>query len=202
MSKLRFSITMSLDGFVVGPDQSVENPLGLGGIRLHEWAFALGVWQEQRGLEGARPMPAPTSSRRTSRNLEQRSWGEICSAGPGPWGDPPWPGWWAPTLRFTCPSLCSPIIPVNLFRCRGNRVHVCHRRHRVDSRSSPAGSWSEGRGARKRAHVAQQYLAAGLIDELEIHIVSLLLGRGARLFDNLEPRTLGSNRSMPSGPRV
>ena len=52
MSKLRSGITMSLDGYIAGPEQSVENPLGVGGMRLHEWAFALAAWREQHGLEG------------------------------------------------------------------------------------------------------------------------------------------------------
>ena len=52
MSKLRFTISMSLDGFVAGPSQSVDNPLGIGGTRLHEWAFALAVARARHGLEG------------------------------------------------------------------------------------------------------------------------------------------------------
>ena len=52
MSKLRFKISMSLDGFVAGPSQSVTNPLGIGGMRLHEWAFALAIVRTQFGLDG------------------------------------------------------------------------------------------------------------------------------------------------------
>ena len=52
MSKLRFKISMSLDGFVAGPSQSVSDPLGVGGRRLHEWAFPLAVWRDPHGLEG------------------------------------------------------------------------------------------------------------------------------------------------------
>jgi hypothetical protein len=52
MSKLRLTISMSLDGYVAGPDQSLENPLGVGGMRLHEWAFELGSWRAPHGLEG------------------------------------------------------------------------------------------------------------------------------------------------------
>ncbi len=52
MNRLRFRIAMSLDGFVAGPEQSVENPLGIGGMRLHEWVFPLRVWRAMHGLEG------------------------------------------------------------------------------------------------------------------------------------------------------
>ncbi|PYQ30196.1 MAG: deaminase, partial [Acidobacteria bacterium] len=52
MSKLRVKISMSLDGFVAGPSQSVENPLGIGGTRLHEWVFPLSIWRAMHGLEG------------------------------------------------------------------------------------------------------------------------------------------------------
>jgi len=51
-SKLRLKISMSFDGFVAGPSQSVDNPLGIGGMRLHEWAFALAMWRKEHGLEG------------------------------------------------------------------------------------------------------------------------------------------------------
>ena len=52
MSKLRFKISLSLDGFVAGPHQSVDNPLGIGGMRLHEWAVPLAVWRSVHGLQG------------------------------------------------------------------------------------------------------------------------------------------------------
>jgi hypothetical protein len=52
MSRLRFTISMSLDGFVAGPSQSVQNPLGIGGMRLHEWAFSLAQFRAMHGLEG------------------------------------------------------------------------------------------------------------------------------------------------------
>ena len=52
MAQLRFTITMSLDGFVAGPSQSVDNPLGIGGMRLHEWAFELAAWRATHGLPG------------------------------------------------------------------------------------------------------------------------------------------------------
>jgi hypothetical protein len=71
MSKLRFNITMSLDGFVAGPNQSEENPLGEGGDRLHDWAVALAAWRRRHGLEGGESTPARPSSRRRSRTSER-----------------------------------------------------------------------------------------------------------------------------------
>ena len=62
MSKLRLKISMSLDGFVAGPDQSVSDPLGKGGMRLHEWAFALAVFREAHGMEGGEVNASPKTS--------------------------------------------------------------------------------------------------------------------------------------------
>ena len=67
MSKLRLHISMSLDGFVAGPDQSVENPLGVGGTKLHDWAFGLAAWRKPHGLEGGETTPARPSSRKRLR---------------------------------------------------------------------------------------------------------------------------------------
>ena len=67
MGSFRFQLAMSLDGFVAGPDQSEENPLGVGGLELHQWVFPLEVWRRQQGEEVARSTPARRWSRRRSR---------------------------------------------------------------------------------------------------------------------------------------
>ena len=64
MARLRFNISVSLDGFVAGPDQSVENPLGIGGEQLHEWVVALAAWREQHGMEGGEENESGRCSRR------------------------------------------------------------------------------------------------------------------------------------------
>ena len=104
MSKLRSGITMSLDGYVAGPEQSVENPLGIGGMRLHEWAFALAAWREQHGLEGGEVNPSTAFVEESLANVGAVLMGRnMFGGGRGPWGDDPWRGWWGDDPPFHVP---------------------------------------------------------------------------------------------------
>src|SRR5258708_39141298 len=95
MSKLRLRISMSLDGFVAGPDQSVENPLGIGGMRLHEWAFALEAWRSMHGLEGGDINAGAQVVKESLENIGATIMGRNMFGGhPGPWNKTePWNGW-------------------------------------------------------------------------------------------------------------
>ncbi len=101
MSKLRFNITMSLDGFVAGPNQSEENPLGEGGGRLHDWAFALVAFREQHGMEGGEVNASTPVVEESLENIGAEVMGRNkFGGGPGPWGDDPWTGWWGDDPPF------------------------------------------------------------------------------------------------------
>ena len=96
MSRLRLRISMSLDGFVAGPNQSVENPLGIGGMRLHEWAFSLAEWRATHGLEGGEVNASTQVVKESLENVGATIMGRNMFGGhPGIW-DPnrPWNGWW------------------------------------------------------------------------------------------------------------
>src|SRR5258705_12137657 len=96
VSKLRFKISMSLDGFVAGPDQSVDNPLGIGGMRLHDWVFPLANWRAVHGLEGGEVNESSPVVEESLVNIGATVMGRNMFGGhPGPW-DPkdPWKGWW------------------------------------------------------------------------------------------------------------
>jgi dihydrofolate reductase len=105
LSKLRFEITMSLDGFVAGPNQSRENPLGEGGSRLHEWAFALAAWRAPHGLEGGETNASTPVVEEHLANVGATIMGRnMFGGGPGPWdADQPWPGWWGDNPPFHMP---------------------------------------------------------------------------------------------------
>ena len=104
MNRLRSGITMSLDGYVAGPEQSVENPLGIGGMRLHEWAFALAAWREQHGLEGGEENASSAFVEESLANVGAVLMGRnMFGGGSGPWGDEPWPGWWGENPPFHVP---------------------------------------------------------------------------------------------------
>src|SRR5215211_7482554 len=97
MSKVRFNISISLDGFVAGPDQSEENPLGVGGEQLHDWVVPLAAFRESHGREGEGGEVNASSPvwKDWSANIGATVMGRnMFGGGPGPWGDEPWKGWW------------------------------------------------------------------------------------------------------------
>src|SRR6266542_1200083 len=103
MSKLRVNMAMSLDGFVAGPDQSEENPLGIGGMQLHEWAFELAAWRKQHGLEGGEANASSPVMEEWFANVGAYLMGRnMFGGGPGPWKDD-WKGWWGDNPPFHVP---------------------------------------------------------------------------------------------------
>ncbi|HEY6637476.1 MAG TPA: dihydrofolate reductase, partial [Solirubrobacterales bacterium] len=96
MSRLRCFTSMSLDGFVAGPKQSAEDPLGAGGLQLHEWIFPLAAFRETHGEEGGGEVNASTPVvERRRENIGAVVMGRnMFGGGPGPWGDDPWNGFW------------------------------------------------------------------------------------------------------------
>jgi dihydrofolate reductase len=188
MSKLRFNITTSLDGYVAGPNQSVKNPLGEGGERLHEWAVKTKAFQEIHGsAKGGETGPNDDIIRETFTSLGATIMGRnMFGGGPGPWRKDPWNGWWGDNPPFHTPVFVlthharAPLV------MQGGTTFTF-----VTDGIESALAQAEKAAGRKDvslgggANVAQQYLAAGLIDEMELHIVPLFLGGGARLLDNL-----------------
>ncbi|HWX08886.1 MAG TPA: dihydrofolate reductase family protein, partial [Gaiellaceae bacterium] len=104
MSKLRLKITMSLDGFVAGPDQSEQNPLGVGGMDLHKWLFQLAVFQESHGGEGGEVNASTPVVAAWTENVGATVMGRnMFGGGPGPWSEKPWNGWWGDEPPFRHP---------------------------------------------------------------------------------------------------
>jgi len=187
MSKLRFKISLSLDGFVAGPDQSVDNPLGIGGMRLHEWVFPLKPWRAMHGLEGGDENESAWVVEESLVNIGATVMGRNMFGGhPGPWdAKEPWNGWWGANPPFHHPVFVlthHPRRPLGLdgdttfiFITGGIEAALDQARRAANGKDvSLAGG----------ARAARQYLAAGLVDEMEIHLVPILLGSGERLFDN------------------
>lgn len=177
---------MSLDGFVAGPSQSVENPLGIGGMRLHQWAFPLKVWRQMHGLPGGEINESTQVVEQQLANIGATVMGRNMFGGhPGPWNaDDPWNGWWGRNPPFHHPVFVLTHHvrePLELaggttFTFVPNGIEAAlelARRAAGDQDVSLAGG----------AKTAQQYLAAGLVDEMEIALVPTLLGSGERLFD-------------------
>ncbi|HEX2054015.1 MAG TPA: dihydrofolate reductase family protein [Actinomycetota bacterium] len=188
MSKLRFRISMSLDGYVAGPNQSVDQPLGAGGERLHEWVIALEPWREQHGLEGGEQNESSRVVEESVANIAATIMGRNMFGGhPGPWSeDVPWRGWWGDNPPFHHPVFVVTNYPRQPLELEGGTTFffVTEGIHNALDRALEAAGESDVSLA-GGANVAQQYLAAGLVDEMELHIVPVLLGGGERLFDNV-----------------
>jgi dihydrofolate reductase len=187
MAKLRFQISMSLDGFIAGPNPSEENPLGEGGMQLHEWAFRLAAWRAPHGREGGEVNASSEVVEEALENVGATLMGRnMFGGGPGPWGESPWDGWWGEDPPFHTPVFVLTHHPREPLRKQGGTtfffVSDGIESALVQAKEAAAGKdVSLGGGA----NVAQQYLSAGLIDELQLNVVPIFLGDGARLFENV-----------------
>lgn len=192
MSRLRFSISVSLDGFVAGPDQSEENPLGVGGESLHEWATALAAFNRAHGREGGEVNASSEVMEARTANVGAQVMGRgMFGGGPGPWpADPPWNGWWGDEPPFHVPVFVvthHPREPLTL----GDTTFefVTEGVEQAVARATEAAGGEDVLLA-GGAETAQQALAAGLVAEIQLSLVPVLLGDGARLFDRVPAEAL------------
>jgi dihydrofolate reductase len=191
MSKLKVNITMSLDGFVAGPNQSGEEPLGIGGEQLHQWLLPLKAFRETHGERGGEVNASTPIAEGILGNVGATIMGRnMFGGGPGPWGDDPWKGYWGDDPPYHHPVFVLTRHAREPLEMKGGTtfhfvtdgIETALERARVAAADKDV---SIGGGA----NVVQQYLAAGLLDELRISVVPIFLGGGARLFDNLgEPK--------------
>jgi dihydrofolate reductase len=188
MTKLTLDISMSLDGFVAGPRQTLEEPLGEGGERLHEWAVAAMSWREVHGLSGGEKNRDSEIIAESMRNTGATVMGrKMFSGGSGPWADDPMAdGWWGDEPPFHHPVFVLSHHAREPLRKKGGTTFtfIADGIHdALEKARAAAGDKNVAIGG--GATVVQQYLNAGLVDEIQIHVAPLLLGDGVRLFDNL-----------------
>ena len=186
MSKLRLRLSLSLDGFVAGPDQSLEHPLGIGGMQLHEWVFPLAAWREPHGMEGGEVNASSAVVEASIANIGATIMGrKMFGGGPGPWdAQHPWNGWWGDTPPFHHPVFvlthhARPPLALQ----GGTTFHFVT--DGIGSALEQARAAAGGRDVALAggAQAARQYLVAGLVDEMLLSLVPVLLGAGERLFD-------------------
>ena len=190
MAKLVLDISMSLDGFIAGPDQTLDEPLGKGGQQLHEWALATQSWREAHGRSGGETDVDSEIVEESVNSAGATVMGRrMFSGGEGPWEDDPnADAWWGDEPPFHHPVFVlthharEPVTKQGgtTFTFVTDGVEAALEQARAaagDKDVSLAGG----------ANVAQEYLQAGLLDELQIHLVPVFLGGGVRLFDGLGP---------------
>ena len=188
MSRLRGHISVSADGYVAGPNQSEENPLGEAGERLHDWVVALRAWRAPHGLEGGEVNASNAVVEEAQANIGAEIMGRgKFGGGPGPWGEDPWPGWWGEDPPFHMPVFVlthhqrEPLtLSDTTFTFVTDGIEAA-----LEQARAAAGEKDVLIGG--GADVINQYLAAGHVGELELHVVPLLLGGGARLFEGIGP---------------
>jgi dihydrofolate reductase len=193
MPKLRVrNFAISLDGYGAGPAQGPDNPLGVGGERLHEWIFATRSGRQMFGMEGG------------DTGIDDQFWSEGQAGfgatimgrnmfGPirGPW-DEEWTGWWGEEPPYHHPVFVlthHPRPPISMQG--GTTFHFVDKG--IEAALEQAFAAADGRDVCLGGGVAtiQQYLRAGLIDEMHLAVVPILLGGGERLFDNLDGASAG-----------
>jgi dihydrofolate reductase len=195
-SNLKFrvhSFAISIDGYGAGPDQSLDNPLGVGGMALHEWAFATRTFRRMFWQEGGATGIDDGFAARGFRDigawiLGRNMFGPIR----GPWLDESWRGWWGDDPPYHVPVFVLTHHPRPSIVMQGGTVfHFVTDGIRValDRAAEAAG----GKDIRLGGGVAtiREYLAVGLIDEMHLAIAPVLLGSGEHLFSGLDMTRLG-----------
>jgi dihydrofolate reductase len=187
MARLILDISMSLDGFVAGPNQTLEEPLGESGERLHEWAFAAASWREAHGLAGGETNVDSEVIEEAVRNTGATVMGRrMFSGGEGSWDDDPnADAWWGDDPPFHHPVFILTHHAREPVTKQGGTTFTFVT-NGIEAALEQAGAAAADKDVAVGggAAVAQQYLKAGLLDELQLHVVPVLLGDGVRLFEN------------------
>ncbi len=190
MGKVRFNVSMSLDGYMAGPDQSEENPLGVGGMDLHTWLFDMEPWRASHGESGGRvdastPVVEALETGFGAVVMGRNMFGPIR----GEWGDQPWRGWWGDN-----PPYHTPVYVLTHFGRESLEMQGGTTFHFVTEGAESALDQALSAAGDKDvllaggASVIRNYLAVGAIDEFWVTIVALLLGSGERPLDSLPPQ--------------
>ena len=186
--KLRFRIAMSLDGFAAGPRQSIDHPLGVGGMRLHQWAFKLAAWRAEHDLPGGEVNASSAVLEDARANVGATIMGRNMFGGhPGAWSEAhPWNGWWGDDPPYHHPVFVVTHHPREPLTMSGGTTFTFV----TDGVASALAQATRAAGGRDvvlagGAAIARQYLVAGLVDEMLLHLVPTLLGAGERLFDGV-----------------
>ena len=194
MPKVRVnSFAVSTDGFGAGPNQDLENPLGINGPDLMEWVFQTRMWREMHGLEGGDTGTDNEMANASFVNvgawiLGRNMFGPVR----GPWPDDSWQGWWGEEPPYHTPVFVLTHYPRPTLKMEGGtEFHFVTEgiEAALDQARDVAGNKDVRIGG--GVSTVRQYLLAGAIDEMHLAIRPVLLGSGENLFQDLDMRALG-----------
>jgi dihydrofolate reductase len=187
MAKVHVDISMSLDGYVAGPEPTLEEPLGRGGEGLHEWAFGARAWRASHGLDGGEEgVDSELIEETLARNAATIMGRRMFSGGAGPWeADPNANGWWGDEPPFRHPVFVlthherEPLtLGATTFTFVTGGIEAALEQARAAAGEKDVAVAGGGQAV-------QQALSGGHVDELQLHVAPVLLGGGTRLLDNL-----------------
>jgi dihydrofolate reductase len=191
MTNVTCHIAISLDGYVAGPNQSMDDPIGEGGMRLHQWVFKTDSWRGQHGEGGGERNPNSDVVEEVVENVGAYIMGRnMFGPGRGEW-DPEWRGWWGEDPPYHTPVFVLTHHPHEPLEMQGGTTF-----HFVTDGIEAALEQARAAAADRDVSIAggastvRQYLAAGALDELYLHIVPVVLGGGERLLENVGDPTL------------
>ena len=186
MGLVTCQISISLDGFVAGPNQSLENPIGEGGMRLHDWVFATASWrrqhEEEGGDDGADSEVAGEVGKGVGAYIMGRN---MFGGGSGRW-DHDWKGWWGDEPPYHAPVfVLTHHARPPLMMQGGTTFTFVTDGVATALKQAQAAAGDRVVGIAGGASTVRQFLATGSLDELYLHIVPILLGSGERLLDDV-----------------
>lgn len=196
MGTVHASLGMSLDGFVAGPNAGPNNPLGDGGMRIHRWVYDLEGWRERQSLQGGKTNADDEVSRETYDRTGAFVMGRrMFDEGEVGWPDPP-------------PFRAPVFVLTNRAREPWVRQGGTTFTFVTDGVESALEQARAAAGEKDvlvsgGANVVGQFVEAGLLDELQIHLAPVLLGEGVRLFEGIDPESVELERTrVIDSPRV
>lgn len=189
MSKLRVHCyTISLDGFGAGPNQSLENPLGVGGEKMHKWLLGTRTFNRMFGRDGGTTGVDDDFAARGIENIGAWILGRnMFAPNRGPWKEDGWKGWWGDEPVYRCPVFVLTHHPRDpLVMAGGTTFHFVT--GGIEEALKRAREGAGGKDVRVGGGAAtiRQYLQAGLIDEMHVAVSPVLLGSGEKLLDGID----------------
>ena len=196
MGTVHASLGMSLDGFVAGPNAGPNNPLGDGGMRIHRWVYDLEGWRERQSLQGGKTNPDDEVSRETYDRTGAFVMGRrMFDEGEVGWPDPP--PFRAPVFVLTKRAR-EPWV-----RQGGTTFMFVTDGVESALEQARAAAGEKDVLVSGGANTLGQFVEAGLLDELQIHLAPVLLGEGVRLFEGIDPENVELERTrVIDSPRV